>query len=143
MPDKPTSNILHLEGGDEPEAIPIVSAQFSRYTDEHGDWLLLRVDCPDYRDIELGIPLPQGFELRAGSVLHGEAYDEAFGGWLTNMYYYSHFGVESVVLTVDSLDATEASFTCTGDISDGGLEHDTVRFTVRAIMNADLRKSFS
>ena len=143
MPDKLNSNILHLDGGDEPEAIPIESAQFSRYTDEHGDWLLLLIECPDYRHIELGIPLPQGFELRAGSVLHGEAYDEAFGGWLTNMYYHSHFGVECLVLTVDSLDATEASFTGTGDISDGGLDHDTVRFTVRAIMNADLRKSFS
>jgi hypothetical protein len=143
MLDKSKINTVYLERGDEPEAIPIELAQFSRYTDEHGEWLLLLIRCPDYRHVELGLPLPDGFELQAGSVLKGGAYDDSLGGWLTNMYYYTHFGVESVVLAIESFDESEATITCTGDISDGGLDHDTICFTARATLNSELRKSFA
>jgi hypothetical protein len=148
MLNKSRDNTVYLEGGnyfeedDGPEAIPIEKAEYSVYTDGHGEWLLLLVECPDWRHIELGIPLPQGLALKDGAVLNGVAYDEAFGGWLTNMYYYTHFGVESVTLTVRGVDEDRAVFVVTGDISSSGIRQKTISFTTTATLNPDLRKSF-
>jgi hypothetical protein len=33
-------------------------------------------------------------EIKSGDKIMGSAYDDAFGGWLTNFYCYSHSGFE-------------------------------------------------
>jgi hypothetical protein len=141
MLNKSRDNTVYLEGGDEPEAIPIETAEYSLYSDERGPWLLLLVNCQDFRHLEIGIPLPEGFTLHEGVILHGVAYDEAFGGWLTNMYYYTHFGVESVTLTAGPLTEKSAWFVLTGTISGSAIAK-AVFFSTEATNNPVLRKSF-
>lgn len=144
MLDESKVNFVYLEGGDDDEAMAIESAQYSRYTDEHGDWFLLLVRCPDYRSMEIGIPMSKGHSLKEGDVLRGVAYDQKKGGWLTNMYYYAHFGIENVVVTVGSVAPEAAVFAVSGSIADGAPgDFATLAFTATATRNDTLRKSFA
>jgi hypothetical protein len=143
MIDKSQKDTVYLEGGEIPEAIPIANAQYSIYSDKRGDWLLLLIRCPDYRHIEIGIPVGPEFSLSPGDVLRGVAYDETLGGWLTNMYYDEHFGLDDVILSVDSVDDAVAAFSVTGRIIDSGLHHGRISLTTVAQKNNELRKSFT
>lgn len=126
---------------DDDEAMAIESAQYSLYADEHGNWFLILVRCPDYRSMEIGIPRPKGHSLKEGDVLRGIAYDEKKGGWLTSMYYYTHFGIEDVVVTVGSVDPEAAVFSVSGSIHSGALgDLKALAFTATATRSGTLRK---
>lgn len=61
--------------------------------------------------IELNVPLEpsQRSCLREGVRINGTAYDDSFGGNLTNMHYFSHGGFEDAEITIR--DVTEAALT--------------------------------
>ena len=143
MLDQSEANTVYLRGPAEEETMAVETAHYSLYSDEHGEWLLILVHCPDCRSIEIGIPLPAGYALKETDVLTGVAYDEAKGGWLTNMYYYTHFGIEDVVVTVGSVTASATAFSVGGRIADGApRDLETMAVTVTATRDDRLRKSF-
>jgi hypothetical protein len=147
MLDKSKTNVVYLEGSDDDhgddEDVPIDSAQYSLYTNKFGNWFLLLVECPEFRSIEIAIPLPNECSLKEGDVLRGAAYDESKGGCLTNMYYYTHFGIEDVIVAVGPIAPESAVFMVSGTLEAAPGELETATFTATAIRNDKLRKSFA
>ena len=56
--------------------------------------------------MEINVPLAQlRDELKPGDKIAGSAYDDAFGGWLTNFYYFSHSGFEQAEIIIHEVDS--------------------------------------
>jgi hypothetical protein len=80
-------------------------AEYNLYEKDGQKWLTLY--CRTYLKIspqddlhtepwmEINVPLQEPIsEMKSGDKIIGSAYDDAFGGWLTNFYYFTHSGLE-------------------------------------------------
>lgn len=78
--------------------------------------------------------------LSPHAVLHTGAYDDVAGRWLTNIYYYSHAGVENVeVRVVEVLPNGQCLLDISGDGEVGG----ELRLRGTFAFNPERKRSFS
>jgi hypothetical protein len=91
-------------------------AEYNLYVKDGQGWLTLYCatdqkispadDLPAEPWMEISVPLAQPRdELKPGDKIAGSAYDDAFGGWLTNFYYYSHSGFEQPEIIIQEVDS--------------------------------------
>ncbi len=91
-------------------------AEYNLYVKNGQGWLTLYCatdqkisptdDLPAEPWVEINVPLTQPRdELKPGDKITGSAYDDAFGGWLTNFYYYSHSGFEQPEIIIREVDS--------------------------------------
>lgn len=56
--------------------------------------------------LEINVPMGKPMDgLHAGDRISGLAYDDAFGGNLTNFYYFSHSGFENPIIRIHAVDS--------------------------------------
>ncbi|RBP40330.1 hypothetical protein DES53_10836 [Roseimicrobium gellanilyticum] len=78
-------------------------------------------------------------ELNPNIVRHTGAYDDVAGRWLTNIYYYSHAGIENVVVRViEVLPEGRVLLDITGEGEVGG----EIRLRGTFSSNPDRKRSF-
>ena len=124
-------------------------AEYNLYVRDGQGWLTLYCatdrkispadDLPAEPWMEINVPLAQPKDrLTPGERIAGSAYDDAFGGWLTNFYYYSHSGFEQPEIIIQAVELHSIFAEIRGEGDDSPVVIST-RFT----RNPDRYRSFS
>jgi len=124
----PEVGFLNLEADDGViEVYRVTSSDYNLYEDEGLRWLTVycraeeKVLPPETENpepwIEINIPfgVTTKAEMTQGARFSSVAYDETFGGNLTNIYWFSHSGFESPVIEVVSMHNTTATLRIQGE----------------------------
>jgi hypothetical protein len=81
--------------------------------------------------LEINVPLDESTrELKAGDKISGSAYDDAYGGWLSTFYYFSHSGFEESEITILEMDSQSLVAEIRGEGDDSPVSI-SARFTHR------------
>ena len=124
-------------------------AEYNLYVKNGQGWLTLYCatdqkispadDLPAEPWLEINVPLTQPRdELKPGDKITGSAYDDAFGGWLTNFYYYSHSGFEQPEIIIREVDSQSILAEIRGEGDDS-----PVVISARFTRSSDRHRSFS
>ncbi len=124
----PEAGFLHLEDDDGVIEVYRVTSEDYNFYEEDGLWWLTvycraeeKVLPPEAENpepwIEINIPfnIPAKVELTPGTKFSSVAYDETFGSNLTNIYWFSHSGLENPVIEIVSMNNTTATLRIRGE----------------------------